>query len=219
MNSPSNHPLTLPFLTITAIMTLGAVMIFLILTGAPPNATAQQGYPAPIATTAPPAYPAPAEPTATRPSSPTASPTVASPTVPAPVTRVPETPTFTPALRPTLTPMPSPTRTPPMLPRFGQVAEATPATPGVLQCAPGQTILITGVASPRAPLLIFFGTRIVGGGSASASGDFALPLTLGMERAGEYQVTVRVRGIGQIVRSLTCQVPPTTPTPVPRRLW
>jgi hypothetical protein len=79
-------------------------------------------------------------------------------------------------------------------------------------------ITISGVAPPYAPLLIYFESRIVGGGSARASGDFVLPLILGMERAGTYEVTVRIRGVGQIVRSVTCIVPPTTPTPVPRRL-
>lgn len=192
-------------------------MAFLILTSTPSQTVAQQGYPAP-ATTTPAAYPAPATPTATRPPAATTPPTPASPTIPATTTGAPATPTSTPLIRPTLTATPPPTRISPTSPQFVQVAEATPATPGILECAPGQTIMITGVASPRAPLLIFFGSRIVGGGSASASGDFALPLTLGMERAGEYQVTVRVRGVGQIVRALTCQVPPTTPTPVPRRL-
>jgi hypothetical protein len=107
---------------------------------------------------------------------------------------------------------------PPTSPQFAQVADVTPTPPGILACAPGQTIMIDGVASPHTPLLLYFGPRIVGGGSARASGDFALPLTMGMERAGEYQVTVRVRGTGQVVRSLTCQVPATTPTTVPRRL-
>lgn len=215
MNNSSNRPQTSPFLIILAI--LGAVMAFLVLTSAPPQTVAQQGYPAPAATT-PPAYPAPATFTATRPPATATLPAPESPTVPATATAAPATPTSTPLIRPTLTPPPQPTRIPPTSPQFAQVTEAAPATPGSLECAPGQTIMITGVASPRAPLLIFFGPRIVGGGSASASGDFALPLTIGMERAGEYQVTVRVRGAGQIVRSLTCQVPPTTPTPVPRRL-
>ncbi len=215
MNNSSDRLPTPPFLIIAAI--LGAVMAFPVLTSAPPPTVAQQGYPAPAATT-PPAYPAPATPTATRPPAVTAPPTPASPTIAATATRTPETPTPTLPVPPTPTLPPPPTRIPPTSPQLAQVAEATPTKPGMQECAPGQTIMLTGVASPHAPLLIHFGARIVGGGSASASGDFALPLTIGMERAGEYQVTVRVRGVGQIVRSLTCRVPPTTPTPVPRRL-
>lgn len=111
-----------------------------------------------------------------------------------------------------------PTRIPPTAPQFSQSAEVTPTMPGIVECAPGQTIIINGVAAPYAPLLLSFGPRIVSGGSARASGDFAIPLIMGMERAGEYQVTVQVRGTNQIVRSLTCRVPPTTPTPAPRRL-
>lgn len=54
MNNSSDRLPTPPFLIIAAI--LGAVMAFPVLTGAPPPTVAQQGYPAPAATT-PPAYP------------------------------------------------------------------------------------------------------------------------------------------------------------------
>jgi hypothetical protein len=215
MNNQANQPSALSFLIRATIMALGAVMAVLILTGAPPDTTAQSGYPAPATT---PAYPPPAESTATRPPATTALATPASPTVPATATGAPVTTTPTPAIRPTLTVAPTPTRIPPTAPQFGQIAEITPTPPGAVACIPGQTITISGVAPPHAPLLLYFGTRIVSGGSANASGNFAMPLIMGMERAGEYQVTVRVRGAGQIVRSLTCQVPPTTPTPVLRRL-
>jgi hypothetical protein len=131
---------------------------------------------------------------------------------------MPTTPTGLPTIRPTLTIAPSPTRVPTIAPQFAQVAEATPTVPGALECVPGRLVLISGVAPPHAPLLISFGNRIVGGGSARESGDFALPLIPGIERAGTYEVTIRTRGTGQIVRLVTCTVPPTTPTPVLRRL-
>jgi hypothetical protein len=221
MNNPPQHPsLLIPLV----IICLG-IGTALFVTGRNTQVTAQQGYPAPNVTASPPsasppsAYPPPASPTAGR--SPIAT-TAAPPTVPpAPATTtptMPTTPTAPPTIRPTLTIAPPPTRAPTIAPQFAQVAEATPTVPGALECAPGRLITISGVAPPHAPLLIYFGSRIVGGGSARASGDFALPLIPGMERAGTYEVTVRIRGTGQIVRSVTCTVPPTTPTPVLRRL-
>ncbi len=218
MNNRTNRPSTLSFLISAAMMTLGIVTALIVLTGAPPDTTAQSGYPAPATT---PAYPPPAAPTATNPPTATPRTTPVSPTVAVTATATPATPTPTnsPIVRPTLTSAPSPTRLPQATPQSAQIAEVPPTTqPDIVECVPGQTIMISGVAPPHAPLLIYFGTRIVGGGSASASGDFAMPLMMGRERAGEYRVTVQVRGAGQIVRSLTCRVPPTTPTPVPRRL-
>lgn len=217
MNNSSNHPSTPSFLITAALLALSAAMAWRVLTSAPPDTAAQSGYPAPATATTP-AYPPPAASTATPPPATTLPATPASPTIPATATSTPAPSTPTPLIRPTLTVAPPPTRIPPTPPQVAQIAEATPTAPGIVECAPGRTILISGVAAPHAPLLMYFGARIVSGGSASASGDFALPLIMGMERAGEYQVTVRVRGSGQVVRSLTCQVPPTTPTPVPRRL-
>jgi len=222
-NPPHQTSLLIPLL----IICLGIGTALFVIDGKA-YVTAQQGYPAPNVTASPPsasppsAYPPPASPTAGR--SPTAT-TPVPPTVPpapaATTPTMPPTPTTPPTVRPTLTSAPPPTRIPPTVPQFMQVADTTPPTPtvpGALECAPGRLVLISGVAPPHAPLLIYFGTRIVGGGSARASGDFALPLIPGVERAGTYEVTVRIRGTGQIVRSLTCTVPPTTPTPVPRRL-
>ncbi len=216
MNNRTSRPSALSFVISAAMMTLGIMMALMVLTGAPPDTTAQSGYPAPATT---PAYPPPAAPTATSPPATTPPATPASPTVAVIATATPATPTNSPIVRPTLTGAPSPTRSPQATPQSAQIAEVPPTTqPDIVECVPGQTIMISGVAPPHAPLLIYFGTRIVGGGSASASGDFAMPLMMGRERAGEYRVTVQVRGAGQIVRSLTCRVPPTTPTPVPRRL-
>lgn len=214
LSNSMNNQSTPSWLLITTVICLGAIAAVLILTSAPPDTTAQSGYPAPAATTAP-AYPPPNN----TPVASTATPTVPTvPTVPATATRAPETPTPPPTIRPTLTSTSPPTPFPSATPQFAQIVDVTPTPPGVLECAPGQTLMIGGMTSPYAPLIISFGARIVGGGSARASGEFALPLTIGMERAGEYQVTVRVRNTGEIVRSLTCRVPPTTPTPVLRRL-
>jgi len=191
MNNPPQHPsLLIPLV----IICLG-IGTALFVTGRNTQVTAQQGYPAPNVTASPPsasppsAYPPPASPTAGR--SPIAT-TAVPPTVPpAPATTtptmptvptMPTTPTGLPTIRPTLTIAPSPTRVPTIAPQFAQIAEATPTVPGALECVPGRLVLISGVAPPHAPLLISFGNRIVGGGSARASGDFALPLIPGMER-------------------------------------
>ena len=222
MNNPPQHPsLLIPLV----IICLG-IGTALFVTGRNTQVTAQQGYPAPNVTASPPsAYPPPASPTAGRtPIATTAvpptvppAPATTTPTMPT-VPTMPTTPTGLPTIRPTLTIAPSPTRVPTIAPQFAQVAEATPTVPGTLECVPGRLVLISGVAPPHAPLLISFGNRIVGGGSARESGDFALPLIPGIERAGTYEVTIRTRGTGQIVRLVTCTVPPTTPTPVLRRL-
>jgi hypothetical protein len=50
------------------------------------------------------------------------------------------------------------------------------------------------------------------------NGRFALKLIVGQERAGEYKVTVRVRGTSQVLRQVTCSVPNVTPTPLPSAL-
>jgi hypothetical protein len=227
MNNPPQHPsLLIPLV----IICLGISMALFVI-GGNTQVTAQQGYPAPNVTASPPsasppsAYPPPASPTAGRtPIATTAvpptvppAPATTTPTMPT-VPTMPTTPTGLPTIRPTLTIAPSPTRVPTIAPQFAQVAEATPTVPGALECVPGRLVLISGVAPPHAPLLISFGNRIVGGGSARESGDFALPLIPGIERAGTYEVTIRTRGTGQIVRLVTCTVPPTTPTPVLRRL-
>ena len=82
-------------------------------------------------------------------------------------------------------------------------------------CTPGVPIEIAGDGPPRAPLLLYFDARPVGGGSVAPNGRFALKLIVGQERAGEYKVTVRVRGTSQVLRQVTCLVPNVTPTPLP----
>jgi hypothetical protein len=90
--------------------------------------------------------------------------------------------------------------------------EATPVN--LLTCAPGERILITGQGPPRAPFLLHFGQRVVGGGSVSVTGSFSIPLVVGRERPGSYPVIVQVRGSEQVLRELTCEVPPlASPTP------
>jgi hypothetical protein len=103
-------------------------------------------------------------------------------------------------------------------------APTAPATPtatieltGNVVCTPGQRLMIAGVGPPRAPVLLYFGRRIVGGGSVGPDGTFSLPLLVGAERTGDYPVAVRVRGSGQALTEFTCAVPAVTPTPLPGR--
>ncbi|HJZ46878.1 MAG TPA: hypothetical protein VKE41_06915, partial [Roseiflexaceae bacterium] len=69
---------------------------------------------------------------------------------------------------------------------------------------------------PRAPFLVYFGQRVVSGGSVAQSGRFAATLLIGRERAGVYSIVVRVRGTSQVLLELSCAVPDVTPTFVPR---
>jgi hypothetical protein len=128
-------------------------------------------------------------------------------------TVAPSAPTFvaptrsaTPILPPTVGPIPT---------EESASAEVTPTPDNALICAPGEPVLITGEGPPRAAFLLYFDQRAVGGGSVSLSGSFSIPLVVGRERPGSYPVTVRVRGSEQVLRELTCEVPPSAPpTPI-----
>jgi hypothetical protein len=99
----------------------------------------------------------------------------------------------------------------------GPAPEATPVS--TMTCAPGERVLITGQGPPRAAFLLYFGQRVVGGGSVSVTGSFSIPLVVGHERPGSYPVTVRVRGSEQVLRELTCEVPAAAPpstSPLPQ---
>ena len=92
---------------------------------------------------------------------------------------------------------------------------STPTPLSTLTCTPGERVLIIGEGPPRAAFLLYFGQRVVGGGSVSLTGSFSIPLVVGHERPGSYPVTVRVRGSEQVLRELTCEVPPAaSPTPI-----
>jgi hypothetical protein len=106
---------------------------------------------------------------------------------------------------PTAVPQPpAPTETPTVIPD------------DALTCFPGQPLVITGDGPARAAFLVYFGQRVVNGGSVTPSGRFATTLIVGRERAGVYPVTVRVRGTAQVLIEISCAVPDVTPTLVPR---
>jgi hypothetical protein len=112
-------------------------------------------------------------------------------------------------------------RSQPTPPTVEPVSELPTETPIVvpadaLTCLPGAPITITGTGPPHTPYLLYFGQRVVSGGSVLSNGHFYVSLIVGNERAGIYVVQVRVRGSSHVLRQLTCSVPDVTPTPLPR---
>lgn len=137
------------------------------------------------------------------------------------------TPTITPALTPTsfptaapLAPAPTSFQPTPTIEidsqRLAPTETPTVAPDAVLICYPGQPITITGDGPARAAFLLYFGQRVVTGGSVSPSGRFATALIVGRERAGVYPITVRVRGTTKVLLETSCAVPNVTPTLIPR---
>jgi hypothetical protein len=126
----------------------------------------------------------------------------------------PETPEATPTSTlapPPLPPQPLPSASVPE--PETPAPQVTPTPPDAPTCAPGEPMLISGEGPPRAAFLLYFGQRAVSGGSVSPDGRFAIPLVVGHERPGVYQVSVRVRGTEEVLRQLTCAVPiPPAPT-------
>jgi hypothetical protein len=133
------------------------------------------------------------------------------------------TPTLTPTPTPTsltaaATLAPSPNQpTPTIEPQLLEPTETPTAIPdSALICFPGQPLVITGDGPARAAFLVYFGQRVVSGGSVTSSGRFATTLIIGRERAGVYSITVRVRGTAKLLLETSCVVPDVTPTFVPR---
>jgi hypothetical protein len=102
----------------------------------------------------------------------------------------------------------------PQLP--AESASPTPTPVNTVTCFPGDPVEITGSGPPRAAFLVYFGGRVVSGGSVAPSGRFSTKLVVGNERGGIYVVTVRLRGTSQVLRQISCSVPDVTPTPPPR---
>jgi hypothetical protein len=93
---------------------------------------------------------------------------------------------------------------------------ATPVR--TMVCPPGEPVEIAGQGPPRAAFLLYFGQRVVSGGSVSVNGQFSISLVVGYERPGAYTVTVRIRGTREVLRELTCEVPASpSPTPIKGR--
>lgn len=120
------------------------------------------------------------------------------PTVAAPATPAPPRPTATPT--PTRTPTPTPSPTP---------------DPNKLTCTVGQPVTISGTGPANAGLLVRFAGRVVGGGSVGGNGTYSLTMVVGVELPGVHRVTIELRDTRQVIRELTCTIPPYTITPTP----
>jgi len=116
----------------------------------------------------------------------------------------------------TLAPSPIPPTPIPEQQRLAPTETPTAIPDSALICFPGQPLVITGDGPARAAFLLYFGQRVVSGGSVSPSGRFATTLIVGRERAGVYPITVRVRGTTKVLLETSCAVPDVTPTLIPR---
>lgn len=141
--------------------------------------------------------------------SPTRTATVA-PTIAATGT-IASTITLTPTLIPQRTAVasftPIPTDTP--------APSATSATNDALICVPGETYVVLGQGPPFSQLLLTFGERVVGGGVVDQGGQFRIPMDIGPERPGTYDIAVRDRATGREIERGVCSVPTATSTLTP----
>lgn len=119
-------------------------------------------------------------------------------------------------------------QSPPTLPTSPPAQATTPPDPtvppltptpfGLISCPQFTQILVEGgprAGPARAPYLIFFRDRQIGGGSLDATGSFRNEMIVQREREGDYPITVRLRDSGQIVPVRVFAVNRTTPVPVP----
>jgi len=74
-------------------------------------------------------------------------------------------------------------------------------------CQRQTRLIIKGSTDPYSLLLLAFGDRVVGGGISYASGGYAMPLVIGDEARGEYQIEVRQRNTNKVIKQLRCTVP------------
>jgi hypothetical protein len=76
-----------------------------------------------------------------------------------------------------------------------------------LICQRQTRLIIKGATDPYSLLLLTFGDRVVGGGISYASGGYAMPLVIGDESRGVYQIEVRQRNTNKVIKQLRCTVP------------
>jgi hypothetical protein len=183
-----------------SLLAFGLLITILLLARPTDNQVAHsQGYGAPATSTPVPATATP-QPTVAAISTAQVAPTavIATPLPPTAIIPIPRPiPTIRP-IQPTIAPI-APT----------EISELKSA----ITCASGLPVEIAGVAPPHAALLLYFGERAVGGGSAASDGSFKLILNVGEERSGSYPISVLVRGSWQEVARTTCVVPYLSPTP------
>jgi hypothetical protein len=140
--------------------------------------------------------------------------------------------TLTPTVRTaTATTNAAPTNTTPTI-SAGQTAAPTEIEAGVTAtpliqgepCIPGEVFTLTGDAPPDTPLIVTFdplagegtptptSSRTVAGGRSDGNGRYRIALLMGDEKAGTYEVRVRVRSTREVLNVSLCTVPAATPT-------
>lgn len=76
-----------------------------------------------------------------------------------------------------------------------------------LVCERNMRLVIKGTTEPYSLLLLTFADRVVGGGISYASGGYAIPLVVGDEAQGVYQIEIRQRNTNKVIKQLDCTVP------------
>lgn len=77
----------------------------------------------------------------------------------------------------------------------------------VMICQQQARFIIKGTTEPYSLLLLTFADRVVGGGMSYASGGYAIPLIIGNEAGGMYQVELRQRNTNKVIKQFSCTVP------------
>lgn len=111
--------------------------------------------------------------------------------------------TMTPTLAPTMTATATRVRISTPV-RQEQVIIDTTST---LICQRQSRLVIKGTTEPYSLLLLSFADRVVGGGMSYASGGYAIPLIVGDEASGIYQIEIRQRNTNRVIKQLRCTVP------------
>ncbi len=87
-------------------------------------------------------------------------------------------------------------------------AQTGDTLPAEITCVPGTTVFLQGSGEVGTALLVQFNDIYVGGGTVKPGGVYVIPLNIDpATRAGEYPVTVEVRGTRDIIAETTCIVP------------
>ena len=138
---------------------------------------------------------------------------------------VPVQPTPTPTVEPSPTNAPIPTDAPPLPTELPPTAPPIPpptpppptSTPTIVPtptsqtlCAPGQTTDIRVQGGRREPYLVSFDARVISGGQLGDDGRGIVRLGPFNEQPGRYQVEIRSRTSGALLREVTCVVPSAT---------
>ena len=99
------------------------------------------------------------------------------------------------------------------------VATLPTTTPldNAIACLPDSTVFVEGNGPSYTAILIYFADKAVGGGTTNGVGHFKIPMKIGREKYGVYEVQARIRNSQRVVAKKTCIVPYFSPTSTPSR--